>query len=236
MRVPSAERTTKAANNVPLLVNGDRMKQPEFHRRYKAYPKKGVVFELIGGIVYTASPLRYPHGRFDNKLGLVFGLYEAATPGVEAAGNATVILGEESEPQPDLTLRLAHESGGRSSVNADEYIEGPPELLAEVASSSRAIDMNQKRDDYRRAGVLEYLVLCVEEQELHWFDFEKESTIRPGRGGIARSRVFPGLWIDIEALLDQDSSRLVETVQQGIASSAHATFVRRLERARRRST
>jgi hypothetical protein len=25
-------------NSVPLLENGDRMKQPEFHRRYEQYP------------------------------------------------------------------------------------------------------------------------------------------------------------------------------------------------------
>jgi Uma2 family endonuclease len=236
MRAASASRTTKAADRVPLLANGDSLKQPEFHRRYAAYPDKRAVFELIGGVVYMASPLRYPHGRFDNKLSLAFGLYEAATPGVEAAGNATVILGEESEPQPDRTLRLTRDSGGQSRVNDEEYIEGPPELLAEVAYSSEAIDMNQKRDDYRRAGVLEYLVLCVEERQLHWFDFRKGNTIRPGRDGVARSRIFPGLWIDVRALLDQNATRLVKILQQGIATPAHASFVRRLERARRLSS
>jgi Uma2 family endonuclease len=233
MRIASASRTTKAVNAVPLLANGDRMKQPEFHRRYEAYPDKKAIFELIGGTVYMASPLRYQHGTYDRKLGIVFGLYAAATPGVEDAGNATIVLGEESEPQPDITLRLTETSGGQSRINDDEYVEGPPELLAEVAYSSRAIDMNQKRQDYRQAGVLEYLVLCIEEQELHWFDFEKSRPIRPSRDGIARSRIFPGLWIDVLALLDQNAPRLIKVVQQGVASRAHAAFVRRLERARR---
>jgi Uma2 family endonuclease len=235
MRNTSTNRTTKAADAVPSLANGDRMQQPEFHRRYQAYPDKRTIFELIGGTVYMASPLSYPHGRFDNKLAVVFGLYEAATPGVEAAGNATVILGEESEPQPDVTLRLTQGSGGQSRVNNDNYIEGPPELLAEVAYSSRAIDMNQKRDDYRQAGVLEYLVLCVDEQQLHWFDFEKGRIIRPGRDGIARSRVFPGLWVEVHALFAQNAPRLLEVLQQGFASKPHASFLRRLERARRSS-
>jgi hypothetical protein len=60
--------------------------------------------------------------------------------------------------------------------------------------------------------------------------------IPPGQGGVTRSRVFPGPWIDGQALLNQDASRLVKVVQQGIASTAHAAFVRRLERARRRSS
>jgi Uma2 family endonuclease len=205
------------------------MNQPEFHRRYQAYPDD-VKFELIGGIVYMASPLRYPHGSYSQELSLVFGLYRVATPGVEAADNATVILGEESEPQPDIALRLLPEYGGQSYVNEDEYLVGAPELLAEVAYSSRAIDLNQKRDDYERAGVQEYLVFSIEERQLYWFHFATGKMIRP-REGVSRSRVFPGLWIDNAALAARESARLIEVAQQGLASSAHAAFVKRLQAA-----
>jgi hypothetical protein len=180
-----------------------------------------------------ASPLRYPHGSYSQLLSVVFGLYGAATPGVEGADNATVILGEESEPQPDNALRLLPEYGGQSYVNEDEYLAGAPELLAEVAYSSRAIDLNQKRDDYERAGVQEYLVLSIEERQLYWFHFAEGKMIRP-RQGVSRSRVFPGLWIDNAALIARDSARLIEVVQQGIASSAHAAFVKRLQAAHRK--
>jgi hypothetical protein len=44
------------------LHTGDRMSQAEFHRRYATYPED-VKIELIGGIVYMASPLRRAHGR-----------------------------------------------------------------------------------------------------------------------------------------------------------------------------
>ncbi|HVS34192.1 MAG TPA: Uma2 family endonuclease [Gemmataceae bacterium] len=220
-------------NGLSLLCNGDRMKQPEFHKRYAAYPED-VKFELIGGTVYMASPLRLPHGLYHLELGLVLSLFKAETPGVEAADNATVILGEESEPQPGLLLRIQTEHGGRSGVTEDEYCRGAPELLAEVAHSSRAIDMNQKRQDYEQNGVLEYMVLCIEERELHWFHFPSGRPIRPDRQGIARSRVFPGLWIAVPALLDRDSPRLIATVQQGLASPGHAAFVKRLEKARQR--
>src|SRR5437660_5652925 len=87
------------ARRVPFLVNGQRMKQPEFHRRYEACPPEEK-WELIGGIVYMASPLRYPHGRYEQKLGFAFELYCLGTPGVEGAHNVTSILSEESEPQP----------------------------------------------------------------------------------------------------------------------------------------
>ncbi len=140
-------RSIPVSNGAPLLENGDRMKQPEFHKRYLACPE-GIIFELIGGTVYMASPLRYPHGSYTQLLSGVFVVYAAGTPGVEGADNATVILGEESEPQPDSALRLLPEYGGQSYVDEDEYLVGAPELLSEVAYSSRAIDLNQKRDDY----------------------------------------------------------------------------------------
>jgi Uma2 family endonuclease len=215
---------------VPPLVEGDRMKQPEFHRRYEAYPE-GVKFELIAGIVYMASPLRWPHGNYDMKLGLVLELYASGTPGVEGAHNATTILSAESEPQPDSALRLLPEWGGQSRLDAGRYVQGAPEWLAEIAYSSRDIDLREKRDDYQQAGVVEYVVLCIEEQELHWFHFPSGRPIKPNRAGIYRSRVFPGLWVDGRALLARDSPRLIAVVQQGLASREHARFVKRLRAA-----
>jgi Uma2 family endonuclease len=234
MSTITAARRQTAPNGLPLLMNGDRMKQPEFHRRYEAYPKH-IKFELIGGIVYMASPLRVDHSDFDDELGFAFGLYRRATPGVGALRNATTILGEESEPQPDLGLRILRDYGGQSWVNEKRYIEGAPELLAEIAYSTRSLDLNQKKQDYEQAGVVEYVVVCVEEQELHWFHFPSGRPIRPDRQGIYRSRVFPGLWIDSPALLALDSARVTAVVRQGLASKPHAAFVKRLQTRRRKA-
>src|SRR5207248_9361737 len=85
---------------LPPLVNGDRMGQAEFHRRYKACPDNAR-FELIGGTVYLTSPLRRPHAVYHEELGFALRLYRRATPGVELGHDATAILGEQSEPRPD---------------------------------------------------------------------------------------------------------------------------------------
>jgi Uma2 family endonuclease len=218
-----------------LLANGDRMTQAEFHKRYVHYPND-VKFELVGGTVYMASPLRRTHSRYDGQIGFALELYQRATPGVEVLHNATTILGEESEPQPDLGMCILPEYGGQSRTTEDDYIEGAPELLVEVAYSTRAIDLHVKHDDYKGAGVIEYFVLSIEEQEIHWFHFPTGRPIRPNRQGVSRSRVFPGLWLDGAALLRRDSPRVGEVIQQGIASREHATFVRRLEARRRRGS
>ena len=177
------------------MLNGDQMTQPEFHRHTRLIrATRGL--ELVEGVVYVASPFRRPHGKYHVQLTMLFGLYETKTRGVEALDNVTMILGAESEPQPDLALRILSAYGGRSRETVDDYIKGPPELIAEVAHSTRSIDMHQKRRDYHRAGVREYLVLCVEQAEIHWFRFKPDGRIVADNHGVFRSRVFPGLWID----------------------------------------
>jgi hypothetical protein len=189
MPMSSASRHTRQPL-VPPLVPGQRLKQPEFHRRYEAYPDD-VKFELIGGVVYMASPLRRPHGGYHAELSLALGHYKAGTPGIELLDNATTILGEESEPQPDLELRILSAFGGQSRETAEDYVEGPPELVAAISHSTRPIDMGPRRADYEQAGVVEYLVLCIEEQELHWFNFRTGEPIQANRHGIYSPRFFP---------------------------------------------
>jgi hypothetical protein len=217
------------------MESGDRMKQAEFHRLYENYPKE-IKLELIGGMVFMASPSRRQHGLFDSELGLILGYYRVGTPGVEMLPNTTAILGEESEPQPDLSLRIDEDCGGLSKVSEDDYVVGPPEFVAEIAYSTRAIDLHLKYQDYQKAGVLEYLVVCVEPQEIHWFQLPNEKELKPDKSGIYKSKVLPGLWIDGAALLAKDPAKLIAVIQDGLAGKEHAAFVRRLERTRLRGS
>ena len=234
MSILSERHPSRSEKQTGLLVNGERMKQPEFHRRYEQYDEDEK-WELIGGIVYRASPmLKLMHSNYDGEIGYVLETYSRATPGIQVTHNATTILGEESEPQPDLGMRILPEYGGQSGTSPDDYLQGAPELLVEIAHSRRNIAMHAKRDDYERTGVVEYLVVCVEEQEIHCFHFPSDETIRPNRQGISRSRVFPGLWFDTAALLRLESARLIEVLQQGLTSREHAAFVKRLQTAHRK--
>jgi Uma2 family endonuclease len=215
------------------LLIGDRMARVEFHRRYERCPQDQK-WELIAGVAFRAPPVTLPHSDYTGEISLALDEYEIGTPGTEVLANTTIFLGRWSEPQPDCTLRISPEFGGQTRNHPDQYIEGPPELIAEVAYSTRALEMHAKRDDFRRQGVAEYLVICIEELQLHWFDFAGSGMIRPDRRGISHSRIFPGLWLDTAALLRLDSHRLRGVVALGLASRAHAAFVRRLERQRRR--
>jgi Uma2 family endonuclease len=219
-----APRIEKALHR---LESGDRMTRAEFHQVYEQMPESFHA-ELIGGIVYVASPVRLPHRKHNLRLGLVLGTYEAQTPGVEASENTTVLLGDEGEPQPDLLLRIRPDFGGQSRTTDDSYIAGPPELVAEIAHSSRAIDLHAKREDYRRYGVLEYLVVCIPEQEIRWFNLRADRELQVDGDGIIRVQTFPGLWINPTALFADDAASLLATVNLGLATPEHADFVRAL--------
>lgn len=230
--VPSKARRTREPAIEPLR-HGERLTQPEFHRRYEAYPDH-TKFELIGGTVYLASPERRTHGRHQGFLVCLFAEFETATPGVEFLTNATMILDKDSEPEPDAALRILPEFGGQSSTTPKDYVEGAAELMGEVAYSTVRIDLHQKKDDYQRTGVIEYIVVSLPERRVRWFELQTGQEIQPDPKGVYRSKVFPGLWIDGAALLAQDHARLLKVLKRGLASPEHAAFVKRLQARRRK--
>lgn len=214
-------------SGVEDLHSGDRMTQAEFHRIYERMPESFQA-ELIGGIVYVASPVKRPHGVYQVSLSAVFAGFAGATPGVEAGDNATIILGDEDEPQPDLYLRILPEYGGQSRDTVDEYIAKAPELVAEIAHSSRAIGLHDKRERYTRFNVLEYLVLCLRPLELRWFDLALGHELQPDSAGAYRSRVFPGLWVHGQGLRERDYAQLMSVLTAGLESPDHLSFRTRL--------
>jgi len=209
----------------PPLENGDRLTRAEFERRYAAMPhlKKA---ELVEGIVYLPSPAHLrQHAEPHAKLIAWLGWYEAATPAVGIADNATTRLDWENEPQPDVLLRILPQAGGQSRDSVDDYVEGAPELIAEIASSSASYDLHEKKRAYRRNNVREYLVWLVDEQRIEWWELrEGEYVSLPLEDGLIKSRVFPGLWLDTMALLKGDSAKVLAQLQRGLASPEHAAF------------
>src|SRR5438270_12396060 len=78
----------------PILETGDHMTAAEFHDIYSEMPEHFKA-ELIGGVVYVASPLRIRHGASHPALSTVFFAFKCRTPGVEMADNATIRLGHK---------------------------------------------------------------------------------------------------------------------------------------------
>jgi len=213
---------------IPPLENGDRLSRAEFERRYQAHPeiKKA---ELIEGVVYVASPVRVRrHGAPHSDIIGWLSVYRASTPDVCVTDNSTLQLDLDNEPQPDVAVWV---EGGGAFVNGDDYLEGAPELIVEVAGSSASIDLNDKLTAYRRNGVQEYLVLLTHEREVRWFSWRtgEAEEIQADEQGVLHSLVLPGLQLHPASFWQGDLAGVLAVLQRGLATPEHAAFVQRLQ-------
>ena len=215
------------AHAEPLLEAGDRLTRDEFERRYDRMPHLRKA-EFIEGIVYMPSPARaMKHSIPHSQIGTWLGVYASETPGVMCADNSTVRLDLDNEPQPDLLLMKLPEKGGQARISADDYIEGAPELAVEIVGSSRAYDLHQKKGAYRRNGVREYLAWITGERRLIWWELKNDEyrEIAPAADGLLKSGMFPGLWLEVNALLRGDIKSVLSALRRGLDSPEHSAFV-----------
>ena len=197
-----AERTTSKC--LPL-ESGDRLTRAEFERRYATRTdiKKA---ELIEGVVYVSSPVRIdqhaePHAFVVTWLGV----YRARHRDVRLADNGTVRLDTDNEPQPDAML-FRDDGREQSRIDEDGYLVGAPDLVVEVSASSASYDLGAKMSVYRRNGVREYIVWQILEERIDWFRLGDDvyQPVAPDAEGIIESAVFPGLRLNVDAMLEGD--------------------------------
>ncbi|MDQ6700846.1 MAG: Uma2 family endonuclease [Acidobacteriota bacterium] len=212
---------------VQPLRAGEQLSQEEFLRRWEALPSLKRA-ELIQGRVYLPSPVSNPHKWLHSLVNCWLTLYAGSTPGCRAGSDGTwLMLGDA--PQPDVDLVILPSYGGQSRID-ELYSAGAPELAAEICLSSKSRDLGPKLELYREAGVQEYLTVMVRGSSVIWryLDGGQYRTFEPDSVGVLRSRIFPGLWLDVPALFANDVTRLASTLQQGSNTPEHEHFVREL--------
>jgi Uma2 family endonuclease len=224
----------KSPNNTfpitPWLENGDRLTREEFHRRYEAMPKH-IKAELIKGVVYMASPVRVEkHGDPHALVMSCLGVYFLTTKGIKLSDNVTYIANEFYEPQPDCVLRIKEEFGGKSWVNDNDYLEGSPELVVEIAASTASYDLHDKLEMYEQKGVQEYIVWRVLDEQIDWFELVdgKYQKLSADKNGIIESKVFVGLRLNTVAMLEDDLQQVLADLQKGINSKKYNEFAKKL--------
>lgn len=225
-----SRRPGPSTRPVPPLENGDRLSRAEFERRYEAMAdvKKA---ELIEGVVVMPSPVRLrAHGMPHADMVAWLGTYESATAGVIAADSATIRLELDNEVQPDILMMIDPARGGQARISDDDYVEGAPELVVEVASSSVSFDLHAKLHVYRRNPVREYVTWRVLDGAIDWRILRdgQYEPMPPDDLGRYRSEAFPGLRLDPAAMLRGDLAAVLDALRDGLASPEHAAFVDRL--------
>lgn len=197
---------------LPRLETGDRMSRAEFHRRYEL--RHDIRAELIEGVVYVASPIRFDlHDEQAEFIRTWVGLYRFKHAEVRAGSDATLILDEENEVEPDAFLFRPGEGG--PWIDEHHYLNGAPQLVVEVAASSLSYDLGAKMRIYLKHGVREYLVWRVEQGAIDWFELVGDEYVRrePDEEGIIESVQFPGLRLDVRAMIAMDGARVLAALR-----------------------
>jgi Uma2 family endonuclease len=226
IREPGAAITDRP----PPLEPGDVLTAPEFRRRAAASPRIKRA-ELIDGVVYVSPPVSGgSHGSPHSRLDYMLRHYAIATPGTDVVSDSTLRIDAANEPQPDLMLFVEPGFGGSVRLVDGGFVEGTPELVAEIASSSTSYDLHQKRALYCRAGVKEYVVWRTRDAAFDVFELVGCTYTRASTddAGIWQSTALPGLWLNLRALLRRDLTTARATVDAGLADATHAAFVSRL--------
>ena len=188
---------------LPRLRAGEQLSRDEFHRRYEAMPDLKRA-ELVEGVVYLPGMGELRYGEARANLIAWLGISTAGTDRCEGSAHPTVLLDETNELQPDAVLRIA--PGGNSHVNADGFIEGAPELIAEVVRRRSDDGLGPKLEALRRNGVRECIVWAVDDERLEWLflDGGHYRSVARDADGLLLSHVWPALRQDDEALLRGD--------------------------------
>ena len=203
--------TARTYEGLPPLENGDRLTMSEFERRYEDMPglKKA---ELIEGVVFLGSPVSLNHSKGQGVLSTWLGLYALLHPEVSMHTDGSVRLDADNQFQPDVFLWRP--GGGSARVGDKDLLDGAPELVVEVAASSVSRDLFSKKHVYRRNGVREYIVWRVRDDALDWFELlEGEYVLRErDAAGFIESKQFPGLRLNVSALLAGDAKTALAEV------------------------
>ncbi len=224
-----AARNKARHPGVPQLLNGDHLSVPEFEQRYEIFDEDRRA-ELIEGIVVMSPPISSDHGKANSLLDCLLNLYSAATPRTATAVNTSVRIDGTNEYQPDIMLWVESGSLAQVQKRANGILEGRPQLIVEIALSSRSYDLNEKKAVYQRNRVPEYLIWEVMDARIQWLALEEGGYVAlKGRAdGTHCSRIFPGLWLNFPALLSGDGRKAIRILDRGLKSAGHKAFVKQL--------
>jgi len=115
--------------------------------------------QLLEGRLIHMAPATAAHGLVTvNMLRAI----SAAAPEWTLVTQATLLIGRQSAPDPDLFV-------ARGAPSGRYYAPGDVVLVFESALTTLETDLNQKRRLYAAAGIAEYWVADVDGRRLHVF-------------------------------------------------------------------
>ncbi len=162
----------------------------------------GYRYELVDGVV-TVTPSPTPqHQDALREILVQIDMYLRGHPEGKVFPELDVCLGE-GVTGGDLVYRPEVIFIRRESLaQMRERVVGPPDLVVEVVSpGSRRYDLETKKDDYERFGVLEYWVIDPPKESMTFFRLQGGRFIEaPPEGDRFSSQAVRGFVLDLAAV------------------------------------
>jgi Uma2 family endonuclease len=194
---------TTTAESLPMITRADDVPGPAqgcwTYEDYADLPDDGNRYEVIDGILYLMPGPNPRHQRASTRFTTYLTIHvEFAGLGQVFAAPLDLLLADARPAQPDIMVVL----NDKLHLISERGIEGPPDLVIEIASpGTRTHDRSTKLDAYARGGVLEYWlaepadqtidVLVLEDGVYRSLGVFAGETLLP-------SRVLPGLPVRVE--------------------------------------
>ena len=142
--------------------------------------------ELLGGILYTMSPINAPHASCVSTLGVLLVMCVGRAAVVRT--QAPITLDDQpSQPQPDVVV---------AAPQARNYYRRHPragevQLVIEVSDSSLQYDRTVKAEAYAAAGIPDYLIMNLVDRRIEVY---RDPITGPDGRALYRTRriVMPG--------------------------------------------
>jgi len=153
--------------------------------------------ELLEGIIVAMPPIGSRHAWCVTRLNRIFGAKLGDTAVIWSQN--PIVIGDDSEPQPDVTIVHAEASTETLPTSSDVL------LVIEVADSSAGYDRSTKGRLYANAGIEEYWIVDLSADRVDVFREPRPGgygVVRSARRGEALAPVkIPGIELSVEDIL-----------------------------------
>lgn len=154
----------KKIKKVPIQLNKLLFTVDEYYQMADVgILKSDVRYELLHGEIITMSPVNNPHKGITSLINEL--LFEQLIGKVNIQSQSPIAIDKYSHPEPDITI--AHYKKHRY-INVDTRPEDI-HFLIEVSDSTLQKDRTLKRDLYAKAGIPEYWIINIREEQIEVF-------------------------------------------------------------------
>ncbi len=169
-----------------------------YHRAIDAGLFDDQPVELLEGDLIVTPPEREPHAYYNSEVGDYLRRLLGSRAKVREAH--PIALGNDSEPIPDLAIVRPL---GRAYLEHHPY---PSKIfwLIEFSYTTLAKDLNEKKRAYAQAGILEYWVINLKDNQLNVFKDLKDGAYNTTdllTNGFVSPHSFHDLKLDVRKLL-----------------------------------